>query len=524
VPPAPPNSGKSVPEPRTALWAFCILLASYAFFWQARDWNSASRLMLTYAIVDRGTIAINGLERQTGDIAYFRGRYYTDKVPGFSLLGVPPYAVAKRVLRLPDHPLDQPGFAYWPADYWVTLATSGLATAMIGSLLVLMARDLGCGPKRSALVGLAYGLATPAYAYATLSYGHQASSLCLIWAFFLLWRPAGSRFPLRAAGAGFLAALASVTEFQVGPVSAILGIYLFGLVIGRRRPVSALVAFAIGAAVPTAVLLVYNLLAFDSPWDMGYFHLIMPRFRGVHSRGNPLGLRRPDWGLVIPLLWGGHRGLLFYAPILALSFPGWVVLAARRFWGVALVSAMACLAIFVVNLSYPEWTGGWTTGPRLLLPLLPFAMLPVAAFMTVAVRWTTGLAVALSLGGALLMLLFLGVGARIPESIADPLRQIVWPLWRGDPVPVWWTGQRFARNLVSLRIPKDLGALPDGRLCVQFLPLVVFQIVAIARMIMKVGSGRQKVGSGKRETEMNISEDSPKADGADRPAQQARIN
>ena len=36
---------------RPALGVFLILWASYAFWWQARDWNSASRLMLTYALV-----------------------------------------------------------------------------------------------------------------------------------------------------------------------------------------------------------------------------------------------------------------------------------------------------------------------------------------------------------------------------------------------------------------------------------------------------------------------------------------
>ena len=39
-------------------------------------------------------------------------------------------AAAKRALRLPDHPLNRPGFAHWPADYWSTLGTSGLLTAL----------------------------------------------------------------------------------------------------------------------------------------------------------------------------------------------------------------------------------------------------------------------------------------------------------------------------------------------------------------------------------------------------------
>ena len=108
---------------RVEVWVFLILLGSYAYFWQARDWNSASRLMLTYAVVDRGTISIDGLEDQTHDRALFRGRYYTDKLPGFSILATGPYVLAKLVFRLPDHPLKARGFAYWPADYWVTLGS-----------------------------------------------------------------------------------------------------------------------------------------------------------------------------------------------------------------------------------------------------------------------------------------------------------------------------------------------------------------------------------------------------------------
>ena len=45
---------------RPEAWVFVILFGSYAFFWHSRDWNTASRLMLTYAIVDRGTILLDG--------------------------------------------------------------------------------------------------------------------------------------------------------------------------------------------------------------------------------------------------------------------------------------------------------------------------------------------------------------------------------------------------------------------------------------------------------------------------------
>src|SRR4051812_30842234 len=128
------------PEP----WVFLILLGSYAFFWHSRDWNSGSRLMLTYALVDRGTVSLDGLDEQTRDMAFFHGRVYSDKLPGYSLLAAGPYVLARAVLRLPPHPLTRQAFAYWPADYWVTLATSGVLSALAGVLLVGLARDLGC--------------------------------------------------------------------------------------------------------------------------------------------------------------------------------------------------------------------------------------------------------------------------------------------------------------------------------------------------------------------------------------------
>ena len=61
---------------RSGPWVFLILLGSYAYFWQTRDWNIASRLMLTYAMVERHTVAIDGLETQTGDLAKFDGHFF----------------------------------------------------------------------------------------------------------------------------------------------------------------------------------------------------------------------------------------------------------------------------------------------------------------------------------------------------------------------------------------------------------------------------------------------------------------
>lgn len=471
---------------RTRLGVFLILLGSYAYFWHSRDWNTASRLMLTYSLVDRGQLSIDGLDRQTGDLAYFRGRYYSDKLPGYPFLAALPYAVQRYALGARPHPLGGPALAYWPADYGTTLATSGLLTAAAAVVLMGIARDLGCSRRAAVLVALAYGLATPAYVYATLAYGHQASAFALLASFALLNREGSRRYGLRAFAAGLLASYAAVIELQVGPVAAILGFYLLGQCVTRARRWEAVIYFGLGALIPALFMGVYNMLAFDGPLDMGYFHHATEQFAKVHSRSNPLGLGKPDWSLVVPLLWGRHRGLLFYAPILALAVPGWALLFADKRRGTAIVTLAASAAIFLVNLSYPEWSGGWSTGPRLLVPLLPFAMIPVAALLANAGRWQRivwTLAVVLTIAGAVLMLLFQGVGARLPQDVLDPLVEVVWPLWRGEARPPWWIGERFTRNLGGLAGGESLARLSPRWHWLQFAPLALFQALGVAWLL-----------------------------------------
>jgi hypothetical protein len=109
-------------------------------------------------------------------------------------------------------------------------------------------------------------------------------------------------------------------------------------------------------------------------------------------------------------------------------------------------------------------------------------MLPVAALLAADGRGAIQAAAVLALAGGVLMLLFQGVGARIPQDIADPLRDAVWPLWRGDPLPPWTDGHRFARNAVAWIAPATIASLPEGVRWVQFLPLALAQAAAIAAM------------------------------------------
>jgi hypothetical protein len=61
----------------------------------------------------------------------------------------------------------------------------------------------------------------------------------------------------------------------------------------------------------------------------------------------------------------------------------------------------------------------------------------------------------------------------------DPLVQFVWPLWTGAiQPPEWRSGERFTGNLISVLVPGWIDRLPANRQWVQFLPLLLAQVVA----------------------------------------------
>ena len=69
----------------------------------------------------------------------------------------------------------------------------------------------------------------------------------------------------------------------------------------------------------------------------------------------------------------------------------------------------------------------------------------------------------------------------MPHAYDDPLVQTVWPMWSGRvPLHLWRFGERFTRNLISLVAGPVIAELPSSWQWLQFVPLVIFQAVAIA--------------------------------------------
>ena len=82
------------------LLIFVVLVISYGYFFRKIDWNSGTRLDLVWSIVENHSLSIDTYHENTGDKAFYKGHFYTDKAPGISFLGVPFYFIASKILRL----------------------------------------------------------------------------------------------------------------------------------------------------------------------------------------------------------------------------------------------------------------------------------------------------------------------------------------------------------------------------------------------------------------------------------------
>src|SRR5258707_1117676 len=217
------------------------LLLTYAYFYEAGGWNQNSRFAMIRAVLERGTLQIDAYQLHTGDRAFWRGHYYTDKAPGASLLALAPVQAARLVSRAAGvDPASFPGIAW--TSYVAAVVTSGVFTVIAALCVFWLALRWGATTGAALFAASAYGLSTPAWAYATLFMGHGQTAGCLMIALVAadglgdgrLWSAkASAERPLTLGWIiGLAGGWAVVTEFQ----AAIPAIFIGLLALARLKP------------------------------------------------------------------------------------------------------------------------------------------------------------------------------------------------------------------------------------------------------------------------------------------------
>ena len=324
-----------------------------------------SRYALTAAMAEHGTADLGRYRDQLGiDRAIYRGHLRSDKAPGQPMLAVPVYLAGRAAgAESATYARARGDLGVW----WVTLWSAAVPFAILVALMYMAAERFA--RRRAALAAaLALGVCTMMLPHAVNLYAHDLAALLAFGAWLLIEPVPVS--PRRAVLAGFVAGLAVLTEYESVIVLVVLGAYL--LLRARHR----LGWFLVGGVVPVVVLAWYQWAAFGAPW-----HTPAAYYAGTLNGTSEGGYSLPGLHGTFALLFG-VRGLVFGAPVAFVALLG-VVWSIRSGSRLERTHALIALAVFV---PYAALCAGWSglplpeeTGPRYLIPVLPFLAVPLAA-------------------------------------------------------------------------------------------------------------------------------------------------
>ncbi|HVW91403.1 MAG TPA: hypothetical protein VHB74_02220 [Devosia sp.] len=395
-----------------------------------------TRTALAISILDRGTVEIGPYARLTSDKAVYEGRVYADKVPGHSLLALPAVALGRFVRRLVGESTDSLDPAVLHAySAWATIGTNAPISAAAVAVMFLLALALGASRAGALFAATCLGWATPFFGWSTAFFAHSVAGSLLLFALAAIVR----LFPLdpslrlsrprQLAGIvplGVLLGYTPVVETLAAPVVVLLGL----LVLWRawhqqasaKQFLAVLAALALGGIVGALPLPIYNQIAFGSPLHLGYEDT---SFSGMSD--GFFGLTWPDPFVLGQILLGLYRGLVPLAPILAfVPFGIAAMFRQPSLRGVALLAALAILTYLLINASYYYWNGGFSTGPRQIIAMLPLACLPLAF------AWPDGRAEQAVIGAFLLASLGMSLACALagmfaPSRIIDEISGWILP-------------------------------------------------------------------------------------------------
>jgi hypothetical protein len=402
-----------------------LVISSYAWmFSKVSVPNERTRVYLTVALVDHGTLAIDRSLRRFGgvyDLASFGGHYYTDKAPGSSLLGVPIYGL----VRLFSRPED------WDIVGLCNLFRSCLMLpfGLLGFLLLRsLLRELGLSDAARDVSSLSFSLGSSVLHYSNAFYGHVIVATLVLAALRCMRAAHGGRIAWLVA-AGGCSGLAGLVEYQAIVLAALLGLPI--LLGPRRRILPGVLAYAAGGLPFAAALLWYDARAFGGPFQLSYEHLVAPTLQELHGFGLA-GATLPTSEVLYAMATSQHRGLLVTAPVLAFGLCALPFVWRRLGFALWLTCLTSCAYFVLIVASSSVWYGGWSFGLRLLIPIYGLLAIAAAAGFDACARWPAlqGVLRAAAIYGLVYQLLVQASFPELPPEVLRPLPDAIVPALR----------------------------------------------------------------------------------------------
>ena len=310
--------------------ALLLLLVGQA---QVTVLDGSSMLAVAQGIVHHGTLAVPS---ELGVLGHDGVHHYSKYGIGLPLLAVVPVAIVQPI-----------GLVTGRLDLIEAAAAASIMPLVGGALaaaLFFLGRRLGASRPAAALVGAGIVLGTYLLPYGRDFFTEPLVALGLV-----------VMVERALAGREQQAAVALAAAVLARPQSAAFAPLLLGFMLLRGDGLRALARAIPPLAIAAIVTVAYNLYRFGDPLEFGYRAPVDPGFTTPLLEGAS--------GLLVD----AEKSLVLFAPALVL-----VPFAFIALWRRARLTAALLLSVFAVTFvlaaTWHSWQGGWSWGPRLVIP------------------------------------------------------------------------------------------------------------------------------------------------------------
>ncbi len=340
------------------LFVVMNILLSVFFIDKGVNWNSVSRILPIMSYFEQGNFQIDKYKDQTGDISFIQGHYYTDKAPLASMLVLPIYKVLVSVGVINRH------------NSWDDLDPIGMLASFLTGvipfvllLFFMMKNVMEINPAFSPVLLILFSVyGSMLFVFSSAFFSHLLAGILILSAYLLLKKD-------KFFWAGLLSGLAFASEF---PLGIFLPVWALIILIKKRSFLKPCI-FGLGALPAVLFILYYNYYFTGSPFTMLYSFEAQAGFADEFNQANTVfGFGLPRMDNILEMVFGQYKGLFFYMPILILIGFQWFKTIPKKkplsVFSNYLVIPSIIFALLIVSKNV-SWWGGWTYGPRYLIPL-----------------------------------------------------------------------------------------------------------------------------------------------------------
>lgn len=298
------------------------------------------------------------------------GLYYYKWGLGQSLVELPFYFIHHLIWRPPSSSkvhVSQSN-SYVISELILLFLCPSIVSALGCVLMLCFGLRLGYSKRVSLFLSLVYGLGTMVWPYSKSLMSEATVNVAILGGVYAAVSYVSNRHSWWLAVSGTCLGFAFVTKVISVVVVPFVLIYILFTVHPRRAVRDLCICFTPPFLVFLGVQFWHNEIRFGSLWQFGY-----------HGGRGALGFCTPLYIGLWGLFASPGKSFFFYTPIAILGLA-----SAWKFFQKRKPEALLFLSI-VVTLTLPHaswclWAGDWAWGPRFLLPITPYLILPAGLF------------------------------------------------------------------------------------------------------------------------------------------------